>query len=82
MSYAHCGDNDLRARINYQDGTALSIYSEGAALCQPYNLHFVESDATGKTLYEFTRAINRESSSRRFLPGPPANPWQRCGTDA
>ncbi len=58
VSYAHCGDNDLCARINYQDGTALSIYSEGAALCQPYNLHFVQSDSTGRTLYEFTRAIN------------------------
>ncbi len=58
VSYAHCGDNDLCARINYQDGTELSIYSEGAALCQPYNLHFVESDPGGKTLYEFTSAIN------------------------
>ena len=58
VSYDHCGDNDLCARINYQDGGALSIYSEGAALCQPYNLHFVQSDASGKTIYEFTRAIN------------------------
>jgi hypothetical protein len=58
VSYDHCGDNDLCARINYPDGTALSIYSEGAALCQPYNLHFVQADSSGKTLYEFTRAIN------------------------
>jgi hypothetical protein len=36
----------------------LSIYSEGAALCQPYNLHFVQSDPGGRTVYEFTRAIN------------------------
>lgn len=58
VSYNHCGDNDLCARITYQDGRVLSIYSEGAALCQPYNLHFVETDSSGKTVYEFTRAIN------------------------
>ena len=58
VSYNHCGENDLCARISYQDGSALSIYSEGAALCQPYNLHFVQSDSSGKTTYEFTRAIN------------------------
>jgi hypothetical protein len=58
VSYNHCGDNDLCARIGYQDGSALSIYSEGAALCQPYNLHFVQSDPGGRTVYEFTRAIN------------------------
>jgi hypothetical protein len=58
VSFDHCGDNDLCGRISYQDGNMLSIYSEGAALCQPYNLHFVESDAGGRTLYEFSRAIN------------------------
>mgnify|MGYP001549853951 CR=1 FL=1 len=58
VSYSHCGDNDLCARINYQDGTTLSIYSEGAVRCQPYFLHFVEGDAGGKTLYEFSRAVN------------------------
>lgn len=58
VSYDHCGDNDLCGRISYQGGGVLSIYSEGAALCQPYNLHFVQSDATGRTIYEFTRAIN------------------------
>jgi hypothetical protein len=58
VSYNHCGDNDLCARISYQDGSSLSIYSEGAALCQPYNLHFVQGDPSGRTVYEFTRAIN------------------------
>lgn len=58
VSYNNCGDNDLCARITYRDGSSLGIYSEGAALCQPYNLHFVQSDADGKTLYEFSRAIN------------------------
>lgn len=58
VSYNHCGDNDLCARINYQDGSVLSIYSEGAALCQAYYLHFVQSDSTGKTLYEFSKPVN------------------------
>jgi hypothetical protein len=58
VSYNHCGDNDLCARISYQDGSALSVYSEGAALCQPYYLHFVQSDSTGKTLYEFSKPMN------------------------
>jgi hypothetical protein len=58
VSYYHCGDMDLCSKISYQDGSTLSIYSEGAALCQPYFLHFVLADATGKTLYEFSRQIN------------------------
>lgn len=58
VAYNHCGDNDLCARISYQDGSMLSIYSEGAAECQPYYVHFVESDAGGKTLYEYSRPIN------------------------
>lgn len=58
VSYNHCGDNDLCAQITYQDSRVLSIYSEGAALCQPYFLHFVQSDASGHTVYEFSRAIN------------------------
>ncbi len=56
-SYDHCGDMDLCAKVAYPDGTALSIYSEGAAECQPYELHFVYSDTT-KTVFEFSRALN------------------------
>jgi hypothetical protein len=58
VSYFNCGDGDLCARISNPDGTSLSIYSEGAALCQPYDLHFVKADAEGKTLFEYSRAIN------------------------
>jgi hypothetical protein len=58
VSYGHCGDNDLCARISYQDGRMLSVYSEGAALCQPYFLHFVQTDSTGRTLYEFSKPMN------------------------
>ena len=57
-SYNHCGDTDLCGRIDNPDGGVLSIYSEGAALCQPYYLHFVLQNATGVTQYEFSRMVN------------------------
>ena len=57
-SYDHCGDMDLCAKIAYENGNLLSIYSEGAAECQPYFLHFVYADGSGKTLYEFSRSLN------------------------
>src|ERR1700722_12705118 len=47
-SYDHCGDMDLCAKIVYDNGNLLSIYSEGAAECQPYFLHFVYADSTTK----------------------------------
>jgi hypothetical protein len=40
-TFDHCGDADLCATIDYKNGEKLSIYSEGAAYCQPYMLHFV-----------------------------------------
>jgi hypothetical protein len=49
---------DLCAKIVYDNGNVLSVYSEGAAECQPYFLHFVFADATGKTLFEFSRSVN------------------------
>jgi len=49
---------DLCAKIAYADGTVLSIYSEGAAECQPYYLHFAYADNASKTLFEFSRALN------------------------
>jgi len=57
-SYYHCGDMDLCARVANQDGSILSIYSEGAALCQPYFLHFVLQNAAGVTQFEFSRSVN------------------------
>jgi hypothetical protein len=56
-AYDHCGDIDLCAKFVYDNGNVLSIYSEGAAECQPYFLHFVYADST-KTLFEFSRALN------------------------
>jgi hypothetical protein len=61
-SYDHCGDMDLCAKIAYDNGNLLSIYSEGAALCQPYFMHFVLADTAGKTLYEFSRAMNHTNA--------------------
>lgn len=57
-AYYHCGDMDLCARMTYPSGDVLSIYSEGAALCQPYFLHFVLQNAAGVTQYEFSRSVN------------------------
>ena len=56
----HCGDGDLCATIAYPNGDNLFIYSEGAALCQPYQLHFVRVHG-GLTLFEYSRAINHDT---------------------
>ena len=61
-SYHNCGDMDLCARVANNDGTVLSIYSEGAALCQPYLLHFVLQNASGVTQYEFSRMVNHSNT--------------------
>ena len=60
-SFTHCGDMDLCASITYDNGNTLSIYSEGAAECQPYFLHFVYADQT-KTLFEFSRPLNHTNT--------------------
>src|ERR1700734_775165 len=49
-AYDHCGEMDLCAKLVYGNGNVLSIYSEGAAYCQPYDLHFVYADSSDKTL--------------------------------
>jgi hypothetical protein len=55
----HCGDTDLCATITYPNGDKLAIYSEGAAFCQPYMLHFVRTNGT-QTIYEYSRTINHD----------------------
>ncbi len=55
----HCGDGDVCATIAYPNGDLLSIYSEGAAYCQPYYLHFVLTHGE-HTIYEFSRMINHD----------------------
>lgn len=61
-SYHNCGDMDLCARIVEPDDSVLSIYSEGAALCQPYYLHFVLQNAGGVTQFEFSRMVNHTNT--------------------
>jgi len=56
----HCGDADLCAVIAYKNGDELRLYSEGAALCQAYFVHFVRIHQD-KTLFEFSRALNHEA---------------------
>ena len=54
----------LRAS-DIRNGDILSLYSEGAALCQPYALHFVLQNAAGIPQYEFSRAINHTDMRQR-----------------
>lgn len=60
MSYDHCGDTDMCAQVKYSNGDVLSIYSEGAAYCQPYVLHFVKTNGT-TTIFEYSRTINHDA---------------------
>jgi hypothetical protein len=57
--YDHCGDGDVCATVAYPNGNLLSIYSEGAAYCQPYYLHFVLTHGE-HTIYEFSRMVNHD----------------------
>ncbi len=56
----HCGDADLCATVAYPNGDNLFIYSEGAAYCQPYQLHFVRVHGA-TTLFEYSRTINHDA---------------------
>jgi len=58
-TFDHCGDSDLCATIDYPDGDRLFFFSEGAAFCQPYILHFVRMHGT-LTVYEFSRTLNHD----------------------
>jgi len=61
-AFDHCGDSDLCASVDFPNGDHLAIYSEGAARCQPYALHFVRTHGA-TTIYEYTRAINHTPPS-------------------
>jgi hypothetical protein len=58
--YDHCGDADLCATIAYPNGDELRIFSEGAAYCQPYLVHFVRVHQNN-TLYEYSRVLNHDA---------------------
>jgi hypothetical protein len=55
----HCASFDLCARIMYTDGTQLSIYSEGAAYCQPYVLNVIRT-AGERTVYSISRNVDHD----------------------
>ena len=61
-AYDHCGDSDLCALVKYPNGDRLAIYSEGAAYCQPYVLHFVRTNGAA-TIYEYSRTINHDAAT-------------------
>jgi hypothetical protein len=58
-TYDHCGDADLCASIVEQGGDKLYIYSEGAAYCQPYLVHFVKV-SNAETVFEYSRVLNHD----------------------
>lgn len=60
--FDHCGEGDLCATITYPDGDTMSLYSEGAAHCQAYQVHFVRVH-DGKTLFEFSRSLSYDSGA-------------------
>lgn len=59
LTYDHCGDTDICALLLSPNGDRLSIYSEGAAYCQPYLLHFVKTNHS-RTIFEYSRTINHD----------------------
>ncbi len=61
-AFDHCGDSDLCASVDFPNNDHLAIYSEGAARCQPYALHFVRTNGA-TTNYEYTRVINHTPPS-------------------
>jgi hypothetical protein len=58
-SVDRCYATDLCALISYADGGQLAIYSEGAAYCRPYILHF-DRMRDGRSLYAFSRALDHD----------------------
>src|ERR1700676_2392559 len=65
--FDHCGDTDLCATVQYPSGDTLSIYSEGAAKCQQYMVHFVRVHSQS-TLYEFSRPLNHDTPCGNEIP--------------
>lgn len=52
-----CFAFDLCAQLSYADGGQLSIYSEGAAYCQPYVLNF-DRTSGDRTIYSVSRSVD------------------------
>lgn len=67
-AFDHCGNADLCATIDYNDGDRLSLFSEGAAYCQPYIIHFVRVHGP-TTIYEFSRTLNHDAVRQNAFGG-------------
>jgi hypothetical protein len=62
-----CYATDLCALISYANGDQLAIYSEGAARCKPYVLHFNRTNG-GRAIYGFSRELERDQSRGARCP--------------
>ena len=57
QAVVRCYATDLCALVSYPNGDQLAIYSEGAAYCKPYVLHFNRTNG-GRTIYSFARDVD------------------------
>jgi hypothetical protein len=62
QAVSRCYATDLCALISYGNNDRLAIYSEGAAYCRPYVLHF-ERTSLGRTIYSFSRVLDYDDPS-------------------
>jgi hypothetical protein len=57
QAVVRCYATDLCALVSYPNGDQMAIYSEGAAYCKPYVLHFNRTNG-GRTIYSFSRDVD------------------------
>ncbi|MGC2651686.1 MAG: hypothetical protein WA304_12875 [Candidatus Cybelea sp.] len=57
QAVVRCYATDLCALASYPNGDQMAIYSEGAAYCKPYALHFNRTNG-GRTIYSFARDVD------------------------
>jgi hypothetical protein len=57
QAVVRCYATDLCALVSYPNGDQMAIYSEGAAYCKPYVLHFSRTSG-GRTIYSFSRDVD------------------------
>jgi hypothetical protein len=57
QAVVRCYATDLCALVLYPNGDQMAIYSEGAAYCKPYVLHFNRTSG-GRTVYSFSRDVD------------------------
>lgn len=57
QAVVRCCATDLCALVSYPNDDQLAIYSQGAAYCEPYVLHFNRTNG-GRTIYSFSRDVD------------------------